>query len=120
MSSPSPFAGAMGSPFADLEASPEREIAPGVKIRVAWGKHLMLSRVVMEPGAVVPMHSHPNEQAGIVLAGEFDFTIGTETRRVRTGDTYFIPGGVTHGCTASAGQAIALDIFTPPREDYKK
>ncbi|MFQ5881840.1 MAG: cupin domain-containing protein [Candidatus Methylomirabilales bacterium] len=116
-----PVAGGIDYPhFPDLDNAPEKEIAPGVKIRVAWGDKIMLSRVLLEPGSRVPMHSHPHEQAGLVLEGEFDFTIGNETRRVRSGDTYFIPGGVTHGCLACAGRAVALDIFTPPREDYMK
>ncbi|MFQ5846285.1 MAG: cupin domain-containing protein [Candidatus Methylomirabilales bacterium] len=115
-----PVAGGIAYPyFPDLDNAPEKEITRGVKIRVAWGDKLMLSRVILEPGATVPMHSHPHEQAGIVLEGEFDFTIGTETRRVKAGDVYFIPGGVTHGCLACTGRAIALDIFTPPREEYK-
>ncbi len=111
-----PVAG--GTHFPDLDLAPEKEIAPGVKIRVAWGDKIMLSRVILEAGAVVPMHSHPHEQAGIVLEGEFDFTIGNKTRRVKAGDTYVIPGGVSHGCLACEGRAVALDIFTPPREDY--
>lgn len=104
----------------NLDNAPEQEIAPGVKIQVAWGDKIMLARVVLEPGARVPMHSHPHEQAGIVLEGEFDFTIGTQTRRVKAGDTYFIRGGVTHGCLACIGRVVVLDVFSPPREEYKK
>ncbi len=105
--------------FPVLDNAPEKEIAPGIKLQVAWGDQIMLARVVLEAGAQVPMHSHPHEQAGIVLEGEFDFTIGSETRRVKAGDTYLIPGGVTHGCLACTGRAVALDIFHPPREEYK-
>lgn len=103
----------------NLDNAPEKEIAPGVKIQAAWGDKIMLARVVLEPGARVPMHSHPHEQAGIVLEGEFDFTIGSETRRVKAGDTYLIRGGVTHGCLACVGRAVVLDVFSPPREEYK-
>lgn len=112
-----PVAGGADNPYFP-NLGPEREIAPGVKIRVAWRNKLMLFHVILEPGSEVPMHSHPNDQAGLVLEGEFDFTIGNETKRVKAGDTYFIPGGVTHGCLACEGRAVALDIFTPPREDY--
>jgi len=105
--------------FPDITQAPEKEIAPGVKIQVAWGDKIMLSRVLFEPGAVAPMHSHPHEQAGIVLEGEFDFTIGNETKRLRPGDIYFIPGGVLHACVACAGRAVSLDVFYPPREEYQ-
>jgi quercetin dioxygenase-like cupin family protein len=79
----------------------------------------MMSIVEIAPHAVVPMHSHPNEQAGMVLAGEFDFTIGGQTRRLKQGDAYVIPGGVEHGVVGTDGWSMALDIFSPPREDYK-
>ncbi len=114
-----PVAGGIAYPhFPDLDNAPEKEVAPGIKLRAAWGDKIMLCRVILEPGSQVPMHSHPHEQAGLVLEGEFDFTIGTDTRRVKAGDVYFIPGGVIHGCLACAGRAVVLDIFHPPREEY--
>ncbi len=70
-----PVAGGWGDIyFPNLANAPEKEIAPGVKIRVAWGDRLMLLHVILEPGSQVPMHSHPHDQAGLVLEGEFDFT----------------------------------------------
>lgn len=95
-----------------------RELAPGVTLRTMWGDKIMMSMVEIAPNAEVPMHSHPHEQAGMVLQGEFDFTIGGETTRMRQGDVYIIPGGVEHGLVANDGWSMALDIFSPPREDY--
>ncbi|MCX4169616.1 cupin domain-containing protein, partial [Enterococcus casseliflavus] len=40
-------------------------------------------------GAVGPMHNHPHEQLTYVLSGEFEFTIGEETRVVSAGDTLY-------------------------------
>ena len=54
-----------------------------------------------------------------VVEGELDFTIGNETRRLKSGDSYIIPGNVPHGCAACAGHALVLDIFSPVREEYK-
>ncbi len=105
--------------FVDLKETLKRQLAPGVTTKVAWGDKLMLSVVELEPGSVVPMHSHPHEQAGIVLEGEFDLTIGEETKRVRKGDMYIIPGGVEHGVVTKKEKAVALDIFHPVREEYK-
>ena len=78
----------------------------------------MLSIVEIAPRAVVPIHSHPHEQAGVMLQGEFDLTVGGETRRMKPGDAYVIPGGVEHSVLGSDGWALALDVFSPPREDY--
>jgi len=32
---------------------------------------------------------------------------------------YFVPGGVPHAAKAGPGGAVALDAFSPPREEYK-
>ena len=105
--------------FLDPSEVERRELAPGVNLRVMWGEKVMMSLVEIAPKAVVPTHSHPHEQAGLILHGEFDFTIGGKTKRLRQGDAYMIPGGVEHGLTGSDGWSQALDIFSPPREDYK-
>ena len=49
----------------------ERQLAPGVSARVFPGVHAMLSVVTLEPGAVSPVHAHPNEQWGVCLEGEW-------------------------------------------------
>ncbi len=105
--------------FVEREKMHRKELAPGTKASLAWGKNIMLSLVEFEPGTLVPMHSHPHEQAGIVVEGEFDFIIGGERRRVKPGDMYIIPGGVQHSAIGLDKKAVALDIFSPPREDYK-
>ena len=105
--------------FIDLKETLKKQFAPGVRLNLAWGDSLMLSLVELESGSVVPVHDHPHEQAGIVLEGEFDLTIGGETKRVRKGEMYIIPGGVEHGVVTGASKAVALDIFHPIREVYK-
>ncbi len=97
-----------------------KELVPGTTASLAWGKNIMLSVVEIGPGSVVPMHSHPHEQAGMVVEGEFDFIIGNERRRVKPGDMYIIPGGVQHSAIGLEKKAVALDIFSPPREDYQR
>jgi len=107
-------------PFFDLQQQPSRELFPGVWITTAWGERLMLSFVhFVRADAVVPEHSHPHEQAGMGLEGEFELVIGDEARVIRTGDSYLIPGGVPHSARSLSGPARALDIFSPPREEYK-
>ena len=105
--------------FIDPSKIERRELAPGVTLRTMWGDKVMMSVVEVAPKAVVPMHTHPHEQSGLVLQGEFEFTIGGETRMMRQGEAYMIPGGVEHGLTGSDGWSMALDIFSPPREEYK-
>jgi quercetin dioxygenase-like cupin family protein len=109
----------MAGYFIDPEALSAKELAPGITLRVTWGEHLMLSFVRFDPRGVVPAHSHPHEQGGVCLEGAMEFTIGAETRVVRRGEGWMIPGGMMHSVRALEEGATALDIFYPHREDYK-
>lgn len=93
-------------------------IFPGVTLQAAAGQELMLSYVTIEPHAIVEAHSHPHEQAGMVLAGSARFIVGDDERLLRPGDLYFIPGGVTHKVVALEAGCVALDVFHPVRQDY--
>ena len=48
------------------------------------------------PGAVVPEHSHPHEQMGIVISGEIVMIIDGEERPCHAMDAMHIPSGVVH------------------------
>lgn len=105
-------------PFLDPSALAPIDLAPGVRLRVAHGPALMLSYVELDAGAVVPLHSHPHEQGGVVISGRLRFTIGDETKEIGPGEPYLIPPDVPHTVTAVGGPAVVLDVFTPVREDY--
>lgn len=105
-------------PFFDIRDLPTLEIIPGCHTRIPYGKHLMLSYLEMDEGAEVPMHSHPHEQAGILLKGRLELTIGDETREVQPGSLFLIPPNVPHRARSVGGPAVVLDVFSPVREDY--
>jgi quercetin dioxygenase-like cupin family protein len=90
-----------------------------VRIRTYAGDHMQLSSVDIPAGGVVEEHSHPNEQMGMVVAGELLFTIGGETKHLKAGDLFRIPGGVPHSCVAVNGPVKALDVFYPIRDEYR-
>ena len=94
-------------------------IFPGVVVNTCAAEKMMLSVAELEPGAVVEEHSHPHEQVGIVLQGRAVFTIGGEERTLKPGDLFRIPGGVRHKVRALDEPMRALDVFCPPREDYR-
>ncbi|MCE2436328.1 MAG: cupin domain-containing protein, partial [Candidatus Latescibacteria bacterium] len=89
--------------FIDWDKYPANEVAPGVRIRTPYGENLMLSRVEFDAGAVVPMHSHPHEQGGMMLEGKMKFTIDGETRTVEPGEAFLIPAHVPHRAEAVDG-----------------
>ncbi|MDA0748025.1 MAG: cupin domain-containing protein [bacterium] len=105
-------------PFINWNDIPVNELAPGVRIRAPYGQNLMISLLEMDEGAVVPLHHHPHEQGGILLQGQMELTIGEETRTVTKDEAYLIPPNVPHRAVAVGGPAVALDIFSPVREDY--
>lgn len=105
--------------FIDLERMMPKEVFEGSRIRVAAGERVMLSLMDLDAYAKVPPHSHPHEQAGMVLEGVFELTIGGETRTVRKGDCYICPPDVEHSVDVGDAPARALDIFSPPRDEYR-
>jgi quercetin dioxygenase-like cupin family protein len=94
-------------------------LAPGVTAKIASGEKMMFSLVTLAPDAVVPTHSHPHEQMGMMVAGTMEFTIESETRVLSGNEMYFVPGGVPHAAKGGPGGAVALDAFSPPREEYR-
>lgn len=90
----------------------------GVIRRVlAYSKDLMCVENIFEEGAVGGIHHHPHTQITYVVSGEFEFTIDSEKKVVRAGDTMLKLNGVDHGCVCLRAGTL-LDIFTPMREDF--
>ncbi|MBM3239188.1 cupin domain-containing protein [Candidatus Poribacteria bacterium] len=105
--------------FFDIDNHPEIELFDGVKIRTAYGEKIMMSFVYFEPNSSVPEHSHPHEQMGTVIEGQFRLTVNEESKVVEKGDVYLVPSNAKHSAQSLSSSAVALDIFSPPREDYK-
>ncbi len=107
------------SAFKDPESRSIKDLLPGVHARTFWGERMLLALVDLDANAVIPEHSHPHEQGGIVIQGEPEFTIAGEVRKLKPGDMYVIPGGVGHSVIVGPQPAQVLDIFSPVREEYK-
>ena len=105
--------------YIDWDAAPAKEVFPGVTLTIVSGEKIMFSRVDFAPEGMVPEHSHPHEQAGFVVSGAAEFTVGGEKLLLRKGDYYMIPGGVTHSVRPTVGPLCCMDIFSPPREEYR-
>ena len=71
-------------------------------------------------GSVSPVHSHANEQWGVCLEGEWIRIQDGVEHPVKAGDFWQTPPHVPHGGRATDKRAVVLDIFSPPREEYKK
>lgn len=109
----------MGKYFYKAADCAKHQIFPGVTIETSWLERVMTSIVTFEPHSVVEEHSHPHEQMGIIVSGQVEFTIGGETATLGPGDLYRIPSNIRHRVVALGGIAVAFDVFSPVREDYK-
>lgn len=108
----------MSAYFVDKTGCSQHAIFPGVDIFTTAGKHMLMSLVEFQPGAIVEAHSHPHEQMGMVLEGQARFIVGSEEQVLGPGDMYIIPGGVVHKVIALESLVKALDFFHPVREEY--
>jgi quercetin dioxygenase-like cupin family protein len=103
------------SPAADLAW---QEMAPGVRrTLVAYNDDLLLVKVEFETGAVGALHQHVHSQISYVESGEFEVTVGGETRVLRAGDTFYAAPNVPHGVLARQA-GVLLDSFSPVRLDF--
>jgi quercetin dioxygenase-like cupin family protein len=97
-----------------------RELAPGLTTRIFAGEQAMLSIVTIAPNAEGTLHHHPEEQWGVLLEGSAIRVQGEEEIPVTKGDFWRTPGNVPHTMRAGPEGARVLDIFSPPRAEYKK
>jgi quercetin dioxygenase-like cupin family protein len=83
------------------------------------GDKTLMTEFRFEQGAVLPRHKHPHEQTGYLVSGHIELVIGAETHKVSVGDSWCIPGNVEHSAVALES-SVALEVFSPVREDYLK
>ena len=98
----------------------QRELAPGVTTSIFPGENVMLSVVRVEPNATGSVHSHPEEQWGVLLEGRCTRIQGGEEVEATAGEFWHTPGGVPHGVRTGSEGALILDIFSPPRAEYRQ
>jgi quercetin dioxygenase-like cupin family protein len=90
---------------------------PLLQRQLVTGSNVMLARILLKKGCIVPLHSHHNEQLSYVIEGALKFTIRGKNTWVRTGEVLTIPPHVPHLVKAMR-DTVSLDIFHPPRMDW--
>lgn len=107
------------SAFDQLPSISPIDIWGGVLARTVEGEQCSFAVVELDPGSVVPEHSHPNEQLGLVMSGSVTFRVGDETRELGPGSTWRIAPDIPHEVHTGEEGAVVLDVFAPAREDWK-
>lgn len=105
-------------PFFIGKETPWEQVGEGLKRQImGYDTEIMLVKVHFEVGAVGILHKHYHSQVTYVESGEFEMTIGDETRTLKAGDSFYILPHVMHGCVCTK-EGVLLDVFGPVREDF--
>jgi quercetin dioxygenase-like cupin family protein len=106
------------SVFADLADVEALRIWDGVAARVVGGDRVTVAVVELDPGSVVPEHSHEHEQIGVCVTGSLEFRVGKEQRKVGPGGSWRIPGGRPHEVRTGPEGAVVVETWSPKRDDW--
>jgi quercetin dioxygenase-like cupin family protein len=93
------------------------ELNPLLMRQLVVGGDIMVARVLMKKGCIVPLHSHHNEQVTYILDGALKFSIDGKEIVVNAGEVLTIPRNMPHKAEALM-DTIDLDVFNPPRADW--
>jgi quercetin dioxygenase-like cupin family protein len=96
---------------------PLEQLNPLFQRHFVVGQEIMLARVLMKKGCIVPEHSHHNEQLTYIIEGALKFWIDGREIVVNAGETLCIPSNMPHKAEALE-DTVDLDVFSPPRADW--
>ncbi|WP_138007151.1 cupin domain-containing protein [Halalkalirubrum salinum] len=86
--------------------------------QLAAGEEMSAQSFRIEPGAIVPEHSHHHEQVGYIIRGTVTFVADGEAIEVGPGDSYVLDSDEPHSAeNRGTEEVFGLDIFSPPRVD---
>ena len=104
--------------FTKSEDRDYKKLIAGVKYKtLVWGTKSSLSMFELDKGAVIPNHSHPNEQSGYLVSGKIVFIIEGERFEANPGDGWNLESNVEHGAEILE-DSVVIEVFSPVREDY--
>ena len=96
---------------------PLEDLNPLLQRQFVVGQEIMLARVLLKKGCIVPEHSHHNEQLTYIVEGALKFWIDGQEIVVNAGEVLCIPANMPHKAEAME-DTVDLDVFTPPRADW--
>jgi quercetin dioxygenase-like cupin family protein len=105
-------------PFIELNSEKTKTLFPGFEGNFVHSENLTIAYWNIKKDSILPAHSHLHEQITHILSGKLELQIGNETKIVEPGIVAVIPPNIVHSGIAIT-DCMALDVFTPVREDYK-
>jgi quercetin dioxygenase-like cupin family protein len=95
----------------------EEQMNPLITRQVFHAENITVARIRLKKYAVVPEHSHANEQITMLERGALRFIINGEEKLLRGGEMMQIPPHAAHKVEALE-DSVAVDLFSPVREDW--
>ena len=93
------------------------DLNPLLQRQFVVGHDIMVARVLMKKGCIIPLHSHYNEQFTYILEGALKFWVDGKVIVVNAGEVLTIPPHMPHKAEAMT-DTVDLDVFNPPRADW--
>jgi len=109
----------MNNYFFSFKEQEFKEPIKGIKIRSVYLDKTMMTYMEFKPGSEIPEHKHPHEQITLILEGEMEIVVGGIKRMVVKGDVVVVPSNIMHSAKVFDDFTIAVDAWSPIREDYK-
>lgn len=84
---------------------------------LVYGDKTLMTKFRLKRGGILPRHHHPHEQIGYLVSGRIRLHIGDQSYECTPGDSWCVPGGTEHGADVIE-DAVAVEVFSPVREEY--
>ena len=95
----------------------EEALNARISRKVIHTPNLTIARMRLQKHAVVPEHSHLNEQICTVESGALRFHIAGRDVTVRAGESLAIAANEPHSAEALEDTSV-VDVFSPARQDW--
>ncbi len=95
-----------------------REAVRGVMMKtLVHGEKTLLTEFHLQAGEYLPRHKHIYEQTGYLVSGAIVLFVEDATFSAEPGDSWCIPANAEHGAKI-VEDSVAIEVFSPLREDY--
>ena len=96
--------------FRSFRPEEAEEIEKGVWVQsLSLGNH-QARRMVLDPGALIPTHRHPEDVVTLILEGRMEMTVGCETRTIGPGEIFLVPSASDHSGHVLDDQVVAVSF----------
>jgi quercetin dioxygenase-like cupin family protein len=96
---------------------PVRHVLQTAPSSASPNTQIVVTEVVFAPGAHLPYHTHPGEEAGVVKSGVLVVQIeGRPAVTFKAGDSFVIPRGVEHQVTAPEGETHVIATYVVDKD----